>query len=106
MADKQVKKIAYQVLTDANQLSPEFAQLLKRAVAASQSAHAPYSNFCVGAALELEDGTIMIGSNQENAAYPSGLCAERVAFFATGAQHPGKQILRAAVVAMPVGETK
>ena len=87
MAEKQVKKITYQVLTDANQLSPEFARLLGQAEAATQSAHAPYSHFCVGAALELEDGTIMRGSNQENASYPSGLCAERVAFFATGAQH-------------------
>lgn len=71
--------------------------LIKAAHEALSSAYAPYSQFQVGAALLLEDGSIVKGSNQENAAYPSGLCAERVAFFSAGSQHPGKKIMAAAV---------
>ena len=59
----------------------------------------------MGSAVRLEDGTLIQGSNQENAAYPSGLCAERVAFFTAGAQHAGTRIIAAAVVtdsSMPV----
>lgn len=63
-------------------------ELLERAVAAASGAYAPYSHFHVGAALRLSDGTVVCGSNQENAAYPSGLCAERTAIFAASAQHP------------------
>lgn len=68
------------------------------------SAHAPYSQFRVGAAVQLEDGTIVIGSNQENMAYPSGLCAERVALFGAAAAHPGKRVVSIAVVADPKGQ--
>ncbi|MFY0607886.1 MAG: cytidine deaminase [Cyclobacteriaceae bacterium] len=57
-------------------------ELIERAVKAMDGAHAPYSNFHVGSAVLLADGQIVIGNNQENAAYPSGLCAERVALFA------------------------
>jgi cytidine deaminase len=74
-------------------------QLLEEAGKAAKNAYAPYSNFNVGAALVLEDGTIITGNNQENAAYPSGLCAERVAVFAAGAQHPGKKIKTVAITA-------
>ena len=56
-------------------------QLIDKAIEASQSAYAPYSHFHVGAAVMLNNGEIVMGNNQENAAYPSGLCAERVAFF-------------------------
>ena len=71
-------------LTDADR------QLMETAIEATNTAYAPYSNFHVGAALRLDDGTVVTGSNQENIAYPSGLCAERTALFAAGAQHPGK----------------
>ncbi len=63
-------------------------QLLEKAHEAMNSAYAPYSDFQVGAAVELENGEIVLGSNQENSAYPSGLCAERVALFACGAKSP------------------
>jgi cytidine deaminase len=66
--------------------------LLNEAVKAQENAYAPYSEFRVGASLRLEDGTILRASNQENSAYPSGLCAERVLLFYTGANHPGKVI--------------
>ena len=66
--------------------------MLDAALEAVEKAYAPYSNFKVGAALRLEDGTIVTGNNQENIAYPSGLCAERVAVFAASANHPGKAV--------------
>lgn len=78
-------------------LSPADQQLVDAANGALNTAYAPYSQFRVGASLLLEDGTVVIGSNQENAAYPSGLCAERVAFFSAGSQHPDKRILAVAI---------
>lgn len=74
------------------QLAPEVRDLLAAAVDATKLSYAPYSDFHVGAAIRLEDGTVLQGCNQENAAFPSGLCAERVAFFAAGVQHKGKRI--------------
>lgn len=71
--------------------------LIKLATEALATAYAPYSQFQVGAALRFEDGTTTIGSNQENAAYPSGLCAERVAFFSAATQYPGKTISAIAI---------
>jgi len=73
--------------------------LLSAAIAAADSAYAPYSQFHVGAAVLLDDGTVVTGSNQENIAYPSGLCAERTALFAASAQHPGREVIALAVVA-------
>ena len=64
-------------------------ELLNKAHEAAANAYAPYSQFHVGGAVRLEDGTVVLGSNQENMAYPSGMCGERVAVFAAGAQHPG-----------------
>ncbi len=66
---------------------------------AREKAYAPYSNFRVGAAILLENGEIITGNNQENAAYPSGLCAERVAIFFAGSQFPNTKILQLAVTA-------
>jgi cytidine deaminase len=74
------------------------ALLVSAALNARENAYAPYSNYKVGAALLLSDGTIVVGNNQENAAYPSGLCAERVALFAARAQYPKQAILALAVV--------
>jgi len=80
--------------------------LLTEAIAATKSAYAPYSDFKVGAAVLLDNGTIVKGSNQENAAYPSGLCAERVALFSAGAQFPGIKIKAIAVIAFKGTETE
>ncbi len=79
------------------ELSESEMQLVNAALDARKSSHSPYSNFQVGAALRLENQQIVSGSNQENAAYPSGLCAERVALFAAGAQHPNVDIESLAV---------
>ncbi len=79
------------------ELNETDAMLIAEANKALESAYAPYSEFRVGCALLLEDGTIIRGNNQENAAYPSGLCAERVAFFYAGANYPDKKILAVAI---------
>ena len=70
---------------------------MNKAQQARDNAYAPYSHFKVGAAVELANGTIVTGNNQENAAFPSGLCAERVAVFAAAANHPGERILHLAL---------
>lgn len=67
--------------------------LMHQAIQARTNAYAPYSNFQVGAAILLKSGVVVLGSNQENAAYPSGLCAERTAIFAAGANYPDEQIV-------------
>ena len=69
-------------------LSPEDFDLIEQAKAATQTSYAPYSNFCVGAALRLDNGVVVCGSNQENAAYPAGCCAERTAMFYANSQYP------------------
>ncbi len=74
------------------ELSAEDKHLVDVALDAARNAYAPYSNFRVGAAVLLDDGTIVSGSNQENAAYPSGLCAERVALFYANANYPDKSV--------------
>lgn len=73
--------------------------LVERAKSASINAYAPYSNFLVGAALLLENGEIITGNNQENAAYPSGTCAERTAVFYANANHPNVAVTTIAVAA-------
>jgi cytidine deaminase len=73
--------------------------LMKKASEARLNAYAPYSKFLVGAALQLENGEIVSGNNQENASYPSGLCAERTAIFYAGAQFPNQKVLKMAIIA-------
>lgn len=73
--------------------------LMQQAVEIRKKAYAPYSKFRVGVALLLNNGEIVLGSNQENAAYPSGLCAERTAVFYSGANYPEAKILKMAISA-------
>lgn len=75
------------------------AELILAAGKASDTAYAPYSHFNVGAAVLLENGDIVSGNNQENVAYPSGLCAERVALFSVGAHHPDIPVKAIAITA-------
>ena len=82
-----------------NELTPEDSQLIGHAETACDMAYAPYSKFAVGAALLLANGEIVIGSNQENAAYPSGLCAERVALFNAASNYPKVKIMSIAITA-------
>jgi cytidine deaminase len=98
---KKIQKLSiiseFEVYENDLALPDEEIALLDKARAAMLNAYAPYSNFHVGAAVLLYSGEIVIGSNQENAAYPSGLCAERVAVYQTGAQYPGSPIKAIAV---------
>ena len=74
---------------------------MMQAVEARSKAYAPYSKFTVGAAILLDNGIVVQGSNQENAAYPSGLCAERVAIFYAGATYPDAKIVKMFITASP-----
>ena len=87
------------IVKQENELTPQELALLDEARRATYRSYAPYSHFSVGAAVELADGTIVAGCNQENAAYPSGLCAERTAVFFAGSQHPDIPIRRLCIAA-------
>lgn len=78
--------------------------LWEAALEAAQLAYAPYSHFQVGAALRLSNGQVITGSNQENIAYPSGLCAERTALFYAGAHYPQEAICSLAIIAVSQGK--
>lgn len=84
---------------------PELTRkLMFQAQEARRKAYAPYSDFLVGAAILLENHIVVSGSNQENASYPSGLCAERTAIYAAGANYPDQKILQIAICAGPRGK--
>ena len=80
-------------------LPTDVQDLMAQAVEVRKNAYAPYSQFRVGVAILLDNGKVVVGSNQENAAYPSGLCAERVAIFYAGAVYPEAKILKMAITA-------
>jgi cytidine deaminase len=84
------------------ELTAHEQSLIKQAKKATTTAYAPYSEFAVGCAVLLSDGQVVTGNNQENAAYPSGLCAERVALFYMGANHPNTSIQTLAIAAKPI----
>jgi cytidine deaminase len=96
---KKQLKIEYEWLDHWKELPDSEHILVGKANEAAGDAYAPYSNFKVGAALLLADGTIVKGNNQENIAYPSGLCAERVALFYAGANYPDTAVKTIVVVA-------
>ncbi len=87
----------FEVYKSADDLPKEDKELLAAAKKAVKSAYAPYSHFNVGAAVLLQNGKVVIGNNQENAAYPSGLCAERVALFYANAKYPNVGVKTIAV---------
>ena len=89
----------FQAFDAIKDLPTDIQNLMEQAVQVRKNAYAPYSKFRVGAALLLDNGKIVLGSNQENAAYPSGLCAERVAVFHAGAVYPDAKILKMAITA-------
>jgi len=93
------QEISFTEYANKSELPELDAHLIEEAEKATKNAHAPYSQFKVGAAIAFEDGSILTGNNQENAAYPSGLCAERVVLFYASSQHPQKIIKSIAVVA-------
>ena len=97
MKEKHIK-IEYREYDSAEELAHQYWKLLDEAVKATESSYAPYSKFNVGAAVLMENGDIITGSNQENAASPSGLCAERVALFAAHHRWPGIAVKAIAII--------
>ena len=82
-----------------NELTESDRQLIEMAIEGTSRSYAPYSHFHVGAAIELKNGARFIGCNQENAAFPAGLCAERTAIFAAGAEYPDVPVVTLAITA-------
>lgn len=97
---KEVKiESVLEVFENFDELPQDIALLMKQAINAREKAYAPYSNFSVGAAILLNNDEVVTGNNQENASYPSGLCAERTAIYYAGAQFPDAKIIRMALTA-------
>ncbi len=102
MTSKEIK-IAYIEYESIDQLEAQDRKLAEAAIEATEGSYAPYSGFNVGAAVRLDNGEIIKGSNQENAAYPSGICAERTAMFYAAATYPENAIEAIAVTASQNG---
>jgi cytidine deaminase len=102
MTSKEIR-IVYNEYESLDQLDPRDRELAQAAIEATKSSYAPYSNFNVGAAVRLDNGEIIKGSNQENAAYPSGICAERTAMFYASANYPENAMTAIAITASQNG---
>ena len=98
MKEIKIESTIY-VFDSLDELPKEIVLLMNKAIEAREKAYAPYSNFNVGAALLLDNNEIITGSNQENASYPSGLCAERTAIYYANSQYPNNKIVRMAITA-------
>lgn len=96
---KQEHSFSYELHENWKELPVQDQILVDRALEAMQAAYAPYSKFKVGASVRLDNDTIVTGSNQENSAYPSGLCAERVVLFHVGANYPKQAVQTLCIVA-------
>lgn len=92
----------YTLFDDRSELDPQVRDLMNIAINSRKKAYAPYSKFSVGTAILLDNNEIIIGNNQENAAYPSGMCAERVAIYYAGANYPDNTILKMAISASSI----
>jgi cytidine deaminase len=99
MMQKKNISISFEEYSSVDELSSTDRNLCLESVNAMASSHSPYSGFRVGVAVLLASGKIVYGSNQENVAYPSGLCAERVALFAIGSSYPNDKIISMAISA-------
>ena len=97
MKEIEVKPCIWEAQMD--ELTPEERSLIEQAIEGTNRSYSPYSLFHVGAALKLQNGATYIGCNQENAAFPAGICAERSAIFAAGAQYPDQPVVMLAIAA-------
>ncbi|WP_445456972.1 cytidine deaminase [Flavobacterium sp. HNIBRBA15423] len=91
----------FSVYDSLEELNKEDKKIMLQAIEARKKAYAPYSKFSVGTAVLLDNNEVILGANQENAAYPSGLCAERVAIFYAGANYPNAKVLKLFISASP-----
>ena len=105
MEEKRNLSFQYTEYPGIDSLPNSYKELANKAIEALQSSYSPYSQFAVGAAVLLQNGEIILGSNQENGAYPSGLCAERVALFYAGVAHPKVPVEAIAIIARHKGKT-
>lgn len=96
---KQSHHFEYQLFDSWQELNDSDKSLVNKAYSICEKAYAPYSKFKVGASVLLDNGEIILGNNQENIAYPSGLCAERVALFYLGANFPDQEVKTLCIVA-------
>lgn len=96
---EQIQVEASIYIAQQAELTAEEQKLVAMAIEYSERAYAPYSHFSVGAAIKLANGMTMGGCNQENAAFPDGLCAERTVLFAAGAQYPDQPVVMLAIAA-------
>lgn len=97
---KEVKiESTFKVFEGLSELPDDIQHLMQSAIETRENAYAPYSKFKVGAAILLDNNEVVVGSNQENASYPSGLCAERTAIYYAGAKYPTAKILKMAITA-------
>ena len=97
MKEIEVKPHIWEAQMD--ELTPEERSLIEKAIEGTNRSYSPYSLFHVGAALKLQNGATYSGCNQENAAFPAGICAERSAIFAAGAQYPDQPVVMLAIAA-------
>jgi len=98
MKEVKIESTLY-VYDSLNEVPEDVVSLMEKAVQAREKAYAPYSKFHVGTAILLDNNEIITGSNQENASYPSGLCAERTAIYYAGAKYPNAKIIKMAITA-------
>ncbi|SMG27510.1 cytidine deaminase [Marivirga sericea] len=96
---KEQIKVEYTIYNSIEELSSDYQELWQSALEARKFSHSPYSNFTVGAAIELDNGEIITGTNQENASFPAGLCAERTAMYRAGIQAPDQKFKKIAIAA-------
>ena len=96
MEQKEIH-ITYSQFGSVEEMNAEDRELVSESIEAMSGAYAPYSHYHVGAAVRLSNGQIVRGANQENAAFPSGLCAERTAMFAASSKYPDKDMLSIAI---------
>ena len=97
MKELDIRTLIHEVQMD--ELTSDERTLINMAIEGTNRSYAPYSNFHVGAAIQLENGVRFIGCNQENAAFPAGICAERAAIFAAGSQYPDQPVIMLAITA-------
>lgn len=102
MTDREIN-IKYLEYGSIEEMNPEDRELAAEALKAMSGAYAPYSHFHVGAAVRMSNGQIVRGANQENAAFPSGLCAERTAMFSASARYPDKDMQSIAIAGGVMG---
>lgn len=99
---KNIELVTHITAFSLDELERSDRELVDQAIMSTANAYSPYSHFSVGACVRLSDGSLMTGANQENAAYPSGLCAERTAIFSAQAQHPELHITAIAIAARDI----